>query len=116
MSALGRHRKPLCCRNLLQRQYSPVFRVCGEKVGLYESKGGHSIAQYVGTPHQGDPVVEDDGGRKPVEIVGIGKPQSMSDEPTLQPIDLILVNQACSSEWRDNTGIWLLRDTIYTPV
>lgn len=95
-------------------QHSPVFRVCGEKVGLYESKGGHSVAQYVSTPHQGDPVVKDDGGRKPVEIVGIGKPQSMSDQPTLQPVDLILVNQAC--EWGDNTGGWVLRDTINTLV
>lgn len=39
-----------------------------------------------------------------MEIFGIGEPQSMSDQPTLQPIDLILVNQAYSSEWRDNTG------------
>lgn len=79
-------------------QYSPVLRVCGEKVGLYKGKGGHRVAQYVCTPHQGDPVVEDDGGRKPVEIVCIGKPQSMSDEPALQPIDLVLVNQTCSNE------------------
>lgn len=33
-----------------------------------------------------------------MEIVGIGNPKGMSDEPTLQPIDLILVNQACGSE------------------
>lgn len=80
-------------------QYSPVFRVCGEKVSLYERKGGNSIAQYVSTPHQGDPVVEDDGGGKPVEKVGIGIPQSMSDEPTLQSIDLVLVNEAYKSGW-----------------
>lgn len=51
-----------------------------------------------------------------MEMVGIGKPQSMSDEPTLQPIDLILVNQACSGEWRDSTGSWLLGGEIHTPV
>ena len=75
-------------------RYSPILRVGGEKVSLYESKGRNSIAQYVGTPHQRDPVVKDDGGRKPLEIVGICKPQGMSDQPALQPIDLILVNQA----------------------
>ena len=80
-------------------QYSPVLRVCGEKVSLYERKGGNSIAKYVSTPHQGDPVVKDDGGRKPVEKVGIGIPQSMSDEPTLQPVDLVLVNEAYKSGW-----------------
>lgn len=42
--------------------YSPVLSVGGEKVGLYKSKSGHSVAQYVAAPHQRDPVVEDDGG------------------------------------------------------
>lgn len=77
-------------------RYSPVLRVGGEEVGLYESKGGHSVAQYVGAPHQRDPVVKDDGGREPVEVVGVCKPQGMSDQPALQPVDLILVNQALS--------------------
>lgn len=63
----------------------------------------HNALEQDFKPHQGDPVVEDDGGRKPVEIVGIGKPQSMGDQPSLQPVDLILVNQAYSSEWGDNT-------------
>lgn len=75
-------------------QYSPVLSVGGEKMRFYESKGGHSIAQYVSAPQQGDPVVEYDRGRKPVEIMCVGKPQCMSDEPALQSIDLILVNQA----------------------
>lgn len=87
-----------------QPYYSPVLRIRWKKVGFYECKGGHSIAQYVGTPHQGDPVVKDDGGGEPVEMVGIGQPKCMSDEPALQPIDLILVNKACSSDWRHNTG------------
>lgn len=74
--------------------HSPVLCGRGEKVGLYKGKGGHGVAQNVTAPHQRDPVVEDDGGRKPVEIVSVGKPQGMSDQPTLQPIDLVLVNQA----------------------
>lgn len=74
------------------RQHSPVFRVGGEQVSLRESKGGHGVAQNVGAPHEGKPVVEDDGGRKPVEMVGVGKPQRVSDEPALQAVNLILVN------------------------
>lgn len=65
-------------------------------MGFDEGKGGHSVAQYVSAPHQGDPVIKDDGGRKPVEILGVGKPQSMSDEPALQPVDLILIDQTYS--------------------
>lgn len=61
-------------------------------MSLREGKGGRGVAQNVGAPHEGDPVVEDDGGRKPAEIVGVGKPQRVSDEPTLQAVDLILVN------------------------
>lgn len=61
-------------------------------MSLGESKGGHGVAQKVGAPHEGDPVVEDDGGRKPAEMVGVGKPQRMGDEPTLQAVNLILVN------------------------
>lgn len=79
-------------------QHSPVFRVGREEVSLHESKGGHRVAHNVGTPHEGNPVVEDDGGRKPVEMVGVGKPQSVRDEPTLQAVNLILVNEACRSK------------------
>lgn len=73
-------------------QHPPVLGVRREQVGLRESEGGHRVAQDVGTPHKRNPVVKDDGGRKPVEMVGAGKPQRVSDEPTLQAIDLILVN------------------------
>lgn len=46
-------------------------------------------------------------------MVGIGQPKGMSDEPALQPIDLILVNKACSSDWRHNTGSVLKRDALH---
>lgn len=49
-----------------------------------------------------------------MEMVGIGQPKGMSDEPALQPIDLILVNKACSSDWRHNTGRVLKRDALHT--
>lgn len=94
-------------------QYSPVLSVGGEQVGLYESEGGHSVAQYVGAPHQWDPVVEDDGGREPVEVLGVRIPQGMSDQPALQPIDLILVNQAYRIG-RQHMGI-MKRDT-FVPI
>lgn len=87
-------------RPLFQGSYSPVFGVGGEKVGFYESKGGHSVSKYVGAPQQGYPVVKDDGGRKPVEVIGVDQPKNMSDDPTLQPVDLILVNQACGRNQR----------------
>lgn len=75
-------------------QCSPVLGVGGEEVGLYEGEGGDGVAQDVGAPQQGDPVVNDDSWRKPVEVLSIGKPQSMSDQPALQSVDLILVYQA----------------------
>lgn len=83
---------------LCVHQHSPVLTVGGEEVGLNESEAGHSVAQDVSAPHQGDPVVEDDGGREPVEMLGVGVPQSVSDQPTLQPVDLVLVNQTCGAE------------------
>lgn len=90
VAANDRRRCVRHCQHL--HRHSPVFRVRGEQVSLQESKGGHRVAQNVGAPHEGKPVVEDDGGRKPVEMVGVGNPQSMSDEPTLQAVNLILVH------------------------
>lgn len=78
------------CEHLSQR--SPVFRVGGEQVGLQEGEGGHRVAQNVGAPHERNPVVENDGGVEPVEMVGVGEPQSVSDEPALEAVDFILVN------------------------
>lgn len=74
-------------------QGSPVLGVGGEDVGLDEGKRGHGVAEQIGAPHQRDPVIEDDGGRKPVEVPGVGEPQGMRDQPALQPVDLILVNE-----------------------
>lgn len=48
-------------------------------------------------------------------MVGIGQPKGMSDEPALQPIDLILVNKACSSDQGHNTEE-CLKEMLYTPV
>ena len=73
--------------------HAPVIRTGGEEVGLDEGEGGHQVAQDVGAPHQWDPVVEDDCGGEPVEIVGVGQPHGMGDEPALQTVDLILVDQ-----------------------
>ena len=70
----------------------PVLSTGGEQVGLDEGEGGHSVAQDVGAPQQRDPVVKDDGGGEPVEVLGIEEPQSMGDDPGLQAIDLIQVN------------------------
>lgn len=55
-------------------RYLPVFSISSEVVGLYESKGRHRVAQYVGAPHQRDPVVKNNSGREPVEVVRISKP------------------------------------------
>lgn len=85
---------------MFQPSYSPVLSIGWEQVGFEEGEGGYSVAKYVGTPHQGDPVVEDDSGREPVEVVGVGQPKSVSNHPTLQSIDLVLVHQACRQNYR----------------
>lgn len=41
-----------------------------------------------------------------MEVVGVCKPQGMSYQPTLQPVDLILVNQALRIE-RQHMRAWL---------
>ena len=73
--------------------HAPVVRAGGEEVGLDEGEGGHQVAQDVGAPHQRDPVVKDDGGGEPVEVVCVGQPHGVGDEPALQAVDLILVDQ-----------------------
>lgn len=40
-----------------------------------------------------------------MEVVGVGKPQSMRDQPALQPIDLILVNKTWRAE-RETTCVF----------
>lgn len=39
-----------------------------------------------------------------MEIVGIGDPQDVSDQPTLQPVDLIFVDEAWGQGGNDTGG------------
>lgn len=52
----------------------PVLWVGGEQIRLDKREHGNSVSEDVGAPQQRDPVVEDDGGRKPVEVISIGRP------------------------------------------
>ena len=93
-----------CVCGRLYACHAPVVRAGGEEVGLDEGEGGHQVAQDVGAPHQWDPVVEDDGGGEPVEVVCVGQPHSMGDEPALQTVDLILVDQTLREREREHKG------------
>lgn len=76
----------------------PVSGAGGEEVALDHGEGGHGVAQDVGAPQQRDPVVEDDGGREPAEEVGVGEPEQVRDEPRLQAVDLVLVDDPCAGK------------------
>lgn len=54
--------------------FLPVLWVGGEQVGLDKHEYGNSVAEDVGAPQQRDPVVKDDSGREPVEVISIGCP------------------------------------------
>lgn len=76
----------------------PVLGVGGEEVALDHHEGGNGIAEDVGTPQQRDPVVEDDGGGEPGEEVGVGEPEQVRDEPRLQAVDFVQVDDPCGGK------------------
>lgn len=41
-----------------------------------------------------------------MEMVGVGEPQSVSDEPALEAVDFILVNKACRDKRRGKTMLF----------
>lgn len=57
-----------------QNMFSPVLWVGWKQVGLDKSEHGNGVAQDVGAPQQWDPIVEDDSGREPMEVISIGHP------------------------------------------
>ena len=73
----------------------PVFGIGGEEVALDHCEGGNRVAEDVGAPQQRYPVVEDDGGGEQRQEVRVCKPEKVRDEPRLQAVDFILVNNPC---------------------
>lgn len=54
--------------------FLPVLWVGREQVGFDKGEHGNSVAKDVGAPQQRDPVVEDNSGGEPVEVISIGHP------------------------------------------
>lgn len=54
--------------------FLPVLWIGRKQISFDKNESGHDIAQDVGAPQQRDPVVDDDGWRKPVEVFCIGRP------------------------------------------
>lgn len=54
--------------------FSPVLWIGRKQISFEKSKSGNDIAEDVGAPQQRYPVVDDDGWRKPVEVLRIGHP------------------------------------------
>lgn len=86
------------CRLGLLLRNIPVLGIGGEEVALDHGEGGNGIAEDVGAPQQWYPVVEDDGGREPEQEVRVCKPQEVCDEPRLQAINFILVDNPCAGK------------------
>lgn len=76
----------------------PIFSIGREEVALDHRKGGNRIAEDVGAPQQRDPVVKDDGGGEEGKEVRVCKPEKVRDEPRLQAVDLILVDNSCGAK------------------
>lgn len=73
------------------RKHVPIFGISREKVAFNHCKCGNHISQDIGTPQERNPIVKNDSRWEVVEIVGICKPKYMGNDPSLEPIDFILI-------------------------